>query len=161
MNAQANMVAQGIKSFTRWARWQNRGQDGASIGGKLVCLTCSFQFDCLGRCTATLWQGRLVSVEDFDEQLDKVPSSCDIAVRPFMAALGDHRRGRELLEDAKDDESRHKFCNLQKTTEGMLLLQRLAHVVGTGLGVTLRRSLMSARMLAQRLQAEKGFSAGL
>jgi len=91
-------------------------------------------------------------VEDFDEQLDKNPST----VRPLMAVIGDRRRGQELLEDAKDDDTRLKFCNLQKTPEGILVLQRLADVIGTELGSTLRGALMFARMQAQRLQNEKG-----
>jgi hypothetical protein len=152
LNAQTKMLAQGIRTFTRWIRWQNRGPDGASVGGVLCRAECVFEFDCLGRCTSTTWKCRSVSVEDFDEQLDKNPST----VRPLMAVIGDRRRGQELLEDAKDDDTRLKFCNLQKTPEGILVLQRLADVIGTELGSTLRGALMFARMQAQRLQNEKG-----
>ena len=155
MNAQTKMLAQGIRTFTRWIRFQIRGPDGASVGGTLVRSECTFEFDCLGRCTSTTWQCRSVSVEDFDEQLDKNPST----VRPLMAAIGDRRRGRELLDDAKVDDTLYKFCNLQKTPEGMLLLQRVADVIGTELGSTLRGSLMLARRQAQHLQVGRAYSA--
>ena len=80
------------------------------------------------------------SVAEFDCQLAANPG----IVRPFMHAIGDRRRGQELLDSARDDMQRHTVANLRETPEGRRLLANLASVMDGCVGMTVRSLLRGA-----------------
>jgi hypothetical protein len=80
-----------------------------------------------------------VSVAEFDLQLAKNPS----IVRPFMHAIGDCRRGQELLDSAQEDKERHTLANLRETSQGMQLLANFASIIDGCVGMIVRSSLPS------------------
>jgi hypothetical protein len=71
------------------------------------------------------WRYSVISVAEFDRQLDRNPG----IVRPYMYAIGDHRRGQELLDSAHLDQQRETMANLQETPQGRQLLDNLARVM--------------------------------
>ena len=74
---------------------------------------------------------------EFDRALERNPE----VVRPFMHAIGDHRRGQELLDSTEDDKKRQTLTNLMKSPEGRQLLDKLARLMDESVGATLRASL--------------------
>jgi hypothetical protein len=73
-----------------------------------------------------------VSIAEFDHHLATNPS----IVRPFMHAIGDCRRGQELLDSAEDDFHRLSVANMRKTPQGMQVLANLASVMEGCVGET-------------------------
>jgi len=91
-------------------------------------------------CVSPSWRYEIVSVADFDRALDRNPE----VVRPYMHAIGDHRRGQELLDSAQDDKTCQTLTNLKESPEGRQLLDKFASLMDESVGVTLRASLRDA-----------------
>jgi hypothetical protein len=89
---------------------------------------------------APSWHYYDISVAEFDRELDRNPEM----VRPYMYAIGDHRRGQELLDSAHLDQQRETLANLQKTPQGREMLDNLARVMDETIGATLRELLAAS-----------------
>ena len=70
-----------------------------------------------------------VSVAEFDFQLATNPCTA----RPFMHAIGDCRRGQELLDSAHSDIQLQTVANLRETPQGMQLLANFANLMERGI----------------------------
>ena len=81
-----------------------------------------------------------VSVAEFDHQLATNPG----IVRPYMHAIGDRRRGQELLDSARDDMLRSAVSDLRETPEGRQLLANFASAMDGRVGMTVRSLLRGA-----------------
>jgi len=89
---------------------------------------------------APRWHMSAVSVAEFDRQLDRNPE----IVRPYMYAIGDHRRGQELLDSAHLDRQRETMANLQNTPQGRELLNKFARVLDETIVAKLRELLAAS-----------------
>jgi hypothetical protein len=90
------------------------------------------------------WHYTAISVAEFDRQLDRNPR----IVRPYMYAIGDHRRGQELLDSAHLDQQRETLANVQKTPQGREMLDNLARMMDETIGAKLRALLAAANSTA-------------
>ena len=74
-----------------------------------------------------------VTVAEFDEQLARNPAM----VRPYMHAIGDCRRGQELLDSAREEIGCcNTLAHMMQTPEGLRLLNNFARVMA-GMGQTI------------------------
>jgi len=144
----ARMVASGHLSWTRYLRTLSARDNRPGV---LVRAEFATNVDSLGRCMSTTWTLFPVSVEEFDRQLDTAAET----VRPFMSVLGDHRRGQELLDDAKSDQDKLKVASLMQTRQGVQILKLFASVIDEELVSPVRASVSAARVEAQTLLAAR------
>jgi hypothetical protein len=142
------MVASGHPSGTRYLRMVSPRDYQPGV---LVRAEFTTNVDSLGRCMSITWRFFAVSVEEFDRQLDTAAAT----VRPFMSVLGDHRRGQELLDDAKTDLEKLKVASLVQTQQGVQILKLLAKVIDEELVSPVRASLSAARVQAQTVRAAR------
>ena len=61
-----------------------------------------------------------------------------LVVRPLMHAIGDCRRGQELLDRGQDDMKRYTVSNLRETPEGSRLLANFASMMDERVGMAVR-----------------------